>query len=110
LIETLLITWHRESPPTVMTITRESPCMLFCPGTTSSPADVGMWRRTLCDQWVEEAGTRSWLLLGPNRARGKKDWSYLLNPIYIYTYGLYRNNFYYTLGVKQYKLYTDWFL
>lgn len=27
--------------------------------------------------------------------------------IYIYTYGLHRNNFYHTLGVKQYKLYTE---
>ena len=41
-----------------------------------------MWCRTFCDQWAEAAGTRSWLLLGPNRAQGKKEWSYVLNPIY----------------------------
>jgi hypothetical protein len=81
LIETLSITRHRKSPPTAMTTTYELPC-IFSSGTTRSPADVGMWCRTFCDQWVEAAGTRSWLLLGPNGAQGKKEWSYVLNPIY----------------------------
>jgi hypothetical protein len=81
LIETLSITRHRKSPPTAMTTTHKLLC-IFCPGTTSSPAVVGMWCRTFRDQRVEAAGTWSWLLLGPNRAQSKKEWSYVLNPLY----------------------------